>query len=168
MAKVGIIMGSKSDYPVMKEAENILKDFGIDYEIDIVSAHRTPEKMMEYSKNAHKNGISVIIAGAGGAAQARGDAAADGRDEKVPRDAEAREAGQGRRLQARGAHRRALGRRRADAGRVHQGGGGGAKARGRGDNPLGPQQSWCKTLGPQIHFLNFSLQCGSQVIKTAR
>ena len=60
MSKVGIIMGSKSDYPVMKEAENILKDFGIDYEIDIVSAHRTPEKMMEYSKNAHKNGISVI------------------------------------------------------------------------------------------------------------
>ena len=44
MSKVGIIMGSKSDYPVMKEAENIMKDFGIDYEIDIVSAHRTPEK----------------------------------------------------------------------------------------------------------------------------
>ena len=57
MSKVGIIMGSKSDDPVMREAENILKDFGIDYEIDIVSAHRTPEKMMEYSKNAHKNGI---------------------------------------------------------------------------------------------------------------
>ena len=72
MSKVGIIMGSKSDYPVMKEAENILKDFGIDYEIDIVSAHRTPEKMMEYSKNAHKNGISVIIAGAGGAAHLPG------------------------------------------------------------------------------------------------
>ena len=49
MSKVGIIMGSKSDYPIMKEAENILKDFKIDYEIDIVSAHRTPEKMMEYS-----------------------------------------------------------------------------------------------------------------------
>ena len=72
MSKVGIIMGSKSDYPIMKEAENILKDFEIDYEIDIVSAHRTPEKMMEYSKNAHKNGISVIIAGAGGAAHLPG------------------------------------------------------------------------------------------------
>ena len=72
MSKVGIIMGSKSDYPIMKEAENILKDFKIDYEIDIVSAHRTPEKMMEYSKNAHKNGISVIIAGAGGAAHLPG------------------------------------------------------------------------------------------------
>ncbi len=72
MSKVGIIMGSKSDYPIMKESENILKDFKIDYEIDIVSAHRTPEKMMEYSKNAHKNGISVIIAGAGGAAHLPG------------------------------------------------------------------------------------------------
>ena len=72
MSKVGIIMGSKSDYPVMKEAENILKYFGIDYEIDIVSAHRTPEKMMEYSKNAHKKGISVVIAGAGGAAHLPG------------------------------------------------------------------------------------------------
>ena len=72
MSKVGIIMGSKSDYPIMKEAENILKDFEIDYEIDIVSAHRTPEKMMEYSKNAHKNGISVIIAGAVGAAHLPG------------------------------------------------------------------------------------------------
>ena len=72
MSKVGIIMGSKSDYPVMKEAEKILNDFGIDYEIDIVSAHRTPDKMMDYSKNAHKNGISVIIAGAGGAAHLPG------------------------------------------------------------------------------------------------
>ena len=72
MLKVGIIMGSKSDYPVMKEAEKILNDFGIDYEIDIVSAHRTPDKMMDYSKNAHKNGISVIIAGAGGAAHLPG------------------------------------------------------------------------------------------------
>ena len=72
MSKVGIIMGSKSDYPVMKEAEKILNDFGIDYEIDIVSAHRTPDKMMDYSKNAHKNGISIIIAGAGGAAHLPG------------------------------------------------------------------------------------------------
>ena len=72
MAKVGIIMGSKSDYSVMKEAENILKEFNIDYEIEIVSAHRTPEKMMDYSKNAHKRGINVIIAGAGGAAHLPG------------------------------------------------------------------------------------------------
>ncbi|MAR62340.1 MAG: 5-(carboxyamino)imidazole ribonucleotide mutase [Flavobacteriaceae bacterium] len=72
MAKVGIIMGSKSDYPVMKEAEDILKEFNIEYEIEIVSAHRTPEKMMDYSKNAHKRGINVIIAGAGGAAHLPG------------------------------------------------------------------------------------------------
>ena len=72
MSKVGIIMGSKSDYPVMKEAEDIIKEFDIDYEIEIVSAHRTPDKMMDYSKNAHKNGISVIIAGAGGAAHLPG------------------------------------------------------------------------------------------------
>ena len=72
MPKVGIIMGSKSDYPIMKDAVDILEYFKIDYEIDIVSAHRTPEKMMEYSKNAHKNGISVIIAGAGGAAHLPG------------------------------------------------------------------------------------------------
>ena len=65
-------MGSKSDYPVMKEAENILKEFNIDYEIEIVSAHRTPEMMMDYSKNAHKRGINVIIAGAGGAAHLPG------------------------------------------------------------------------------------------------
>ena len=65
-------MGSKSDYPVMKDAVEILEFFEIDFEIDIVSAHRTPEKMMEYSKNAHKNGISVIIAGAGGAAHLPG------------------------------------------------------------------------------------------------
>ena len=72
MSKVGIIMGSKSDYPVMKDAVEILEFFEIDYEFDIVSAHRTPEKMMDYSKNAHKNGISVIIAGAGGAAHLPG------------------------------------------------------------------------------------------------
>ena len=72
MSKVGIIMGSKSDYPVMKEAEDILKEFDIDYEIEIVSAHRTPDRMMDYSKNAHKRGINVIIAGAGGAAHLPG------------------------------------------------------------------------------------------------
>ena len=65
MGKVGIIMGSKSDLSVMQEAIDILKDFGISYEADIVSAHRTPEKMMEYAKNAHEREISVIIAGAG-------------------------------------------------------------------------------------------------------
>jgi len=65
-------MGSKSDYPVMKEAEDILKEFKIDYELEIVSAHRTPEKMMDYSRNAHKRGINVIIAGAGGAAHLPG------------------------------------------------------------------------------------------------
>ena len=72
MAKVGIIMGSKSDYSVMKEAEDVLKEFNVDYEINIVSAHRTPEKMMDYSKNAHERGINVIIAGAGGAAHLPG------------------------------------------------------------------------------------------------
>lgn len=72
MAQVGIIMGSKSDLPIMQEAADILKELGVDYEIDIVSAHRTPEKMIEYAKNAHKRGIKVIIAGAGGAAHLPG------------------------------------------------------------------------------------------------
>ena len=72
MVKIGIIMGSKSDYPIMKEATEILDEFGISYETEIVSAHRTPEKMMDYSKNAHKRGIKVIIAGAGGAAHLPG------------------------------------------------------------------------------------------------
>ena len=65
-------MGSKSDYPIMKEATEILDEFGISYETEIVSAHRTPEKMMDYSINAHKRGIKVIIAGAGGAAHLPG------------------------------------------------------------------------------------------------
>ena len=64
MAKVGVIMGSKSDLPIMQEAIDILNEFGIENDVDIVSAHRTPEKMMEYGKNAHKNGYTVIIAGA--------------------------------------------------------------------------------------------------------
>ena len=72
MGKVGIIMGSKSDYPVMEGAVNVLKELGVDHEVNIVSAHRTPEKMMSYSKNAHSNGIGVIIAGAGGAAHLPG------------------------------------------------------------------------------------------------
>lgn len=69
---VGIIMGSKSDLPIMQEAANILKQLGVPYEINVVSAHRTPELMFEYAKNAHKNGIKVIIAGAGGAAHLPG------------------------------------------------------------------------------------------------
>jgi 5-(carboxyamino)imidazole ribonucleotide mutase len=72
MSKVGIIMGSKSDLPVMQDAIDILKAFKIDIEVDIVSAHRTPEKMFDYGKQAHTRGISVIIAGAGGAAHLPG------------------------------------------------------------------------------------------------
>jgi 5-(carboxyamino)imidazole ribonucleotide mutase len=70
--KVGIIMGSNSDLPVMQAAADILKQFGIPYEIDIVSAHRTPEKMFEYAKSAADRGLQVIIAGAGGAAHLPG------------------------------------------------------------------------------------------------
>ncbi len=70
--QVGIIMGSKSDFPVMKDAVDMLEEFGIEVEVDIVSAHRTPEKMMEYGKGAHARGIKVIIAGAGGAAHLPG------------------------------------------------------------------------------------------------
>ena len=65
-------MGSKSDLPIMQEAIDILVEFNIDYQADVVSAHRTPEKMMDYAKNAHLNGVSVIIAGAGGAAHLPG------------------------------------------------------------------------------------------------
>ena len=65
-------MGSDSDLPIMQEAIDILKSFDIQIEVDIVSAHRTPEKLFEYSKNAHKRGIKVIIAGAGGAAHLPG------------------------------------------------------------------------------------------------
>lgn len=72
MAKVGIIMGSKSDLPVMQDAADFLKQMGIAYEINIVSAHRTPELMFDYAKNAHLRGIEVIIAGAGGAAHLPG------------------------------------------------------------------------------------------------
>ena len=70
--KVAVVMGSKSDLPVMQDAIDVLKNFGITTVVDIVSAHRTPEKLMEFSKNAHKNGIQVIIAGAGGAAHLPG------------------------------------------------------------------------------------------------
>lgn len=72
MSKVAVIMGSISDMSVMQDAINILKEFGIETEVDIVSAHRTPEKLFDFSNNAHKRGISVIIAGAGGAAHLPG------------------------------------------------------------------------------------------------
>lgn len=70
--KIAIVMGSISDMPVMEEAINIVKEFKIAVEVDIVSAHRTPEKLFDFSKKAHQRGISVIIAGAGGAAHLPG------------------------------------------------------------------------------------------------
>jgi 5-(carboxyamino)imidazole ribonucleotide mutase len=72
MSKVAIVMGSISDMPIMQQAIDIVKGFDIEVEVDIVSAHRTPEKLVEFSKNAHLRGISVIIAGAGGAAHLPG------------------------------------------------------------------------------------------------
>ena len=71
-AVVGIIMGSDSDLPVMSAAAQICEEFGVAFELDIVSAHRTPEKLVEYSKSAEKRGLKVIIAGAGGAAHLPG------------------------------------------------------------------------------------------------
>lgn len=73
---VGIIMGSDSDLPVMKAAANILKDFDIAFELTIVSAHRTPLRMVEYAKTARERGLKVVIAGAGGAAHLPGMVAA--------------------------------------------------------------------------------------------
>jgi 5-(carboxyamino)imidazole ribonucleotide mutase len=70
--KVAVVMGSKSDLPIMQEAVDILAGFDIEVEVDIVSAHRTPEKLFDFSNNAHKRGIGVIIAGAGGAAHLPG------------------------------------------------------------------------------------------------
>ena len=70
--KVAIVMGSQSDKVVMQEAATILQYFDIPYQIDIVSAHRTPEKLFDFAKNAHHNGFNVIIAGAGGAAHLPG------------------------------------------------------------------------------------------------
>jgi len=75
-AKVGVIMGSQSDLPVMKGAIEILQKFNIPYKVEIVSAHRTPEKMIAYGKEAEKKGLKVIIAGAGGAAHLPGMVAA--------------------------------------------------------------------------------------------
>ena len=70
--KIGIIMGSQSDWPTMQEAANILDDLGINYEKKIVSAHRTPDRLWEYGKSAVDRGLQVIIAGAGGAAHLPG------------------------------------------------------------------------------------------------
>ena len=69
---VSIVMGSDSDLPVMNAAADILTELEIAFELDIVSAHRTPEKMVDYAKHAHERGIKVIIAGAGGAAHLPG------------------------------------------------------------------------------------------------
>ena len=69
---VSIVMGSDSDLPYMQQAIDILTSFQIDHEVDIVSAHRTPDKLMSFAKEAHQRGIKVIIAGAGGAAHLPG------------------------------------------------------------------------------------------------
>ncbi|MCF6207392.1 MAG: 5-(carboxyamino)imidazole ribonucleotide mutase [Sulfurovum sp.] len=70
--KVSIVMGSDSDLPIMQEAAKMLEVFGVGYELDVVSAHRTPQKLFTYAKEAHTRGIKVIIAGAGGAAHLPG------------------------------------------------------------------------------------------------
>ena len=75
-SKVAIIMGSDSDLPVMKEAAEILDEFEVEYELTVVSAHRTPERLYNYAENAEKNNFDVIIAGAGGAAHLPGMTAA--------------------------------------------------------------------------------------------
>jgi phosphoribosylaminoimidazole carboxylase PurE protein len=69
---VGIIMGSKSDWPTMKEAAEVLTQFGIEHEVEVISAHRTPDRMSGFAKSARKSGLKVIIAGAGGAAHLPG------------------------------------------------------------------------------------------------
>ena len=70
--QVGIIMGSKSDLPIMSEAALVLEELGVGYELTVVSAHRTPDRMMDYAKSAKERGLKVIIAGAGGAAHLPG------------------------------------------------------------------------------------------------
>ena len=72
MIQIAIIMGSSSDYPTMKAAKEILEELGIDSDVEVVSAHRTPEKMVDFAKNAVTKGYKVIIAGAGGAAHLPG------------------------------------------------------------------------------------------------
>ncbi len=70
--KVGVIMGSDSDWPTMKAAAEALAEFGVEYEVSVVSAHRTPDRMVEYARSAADRGLAVIIAGAGGAAHLPG------------------------------------------------------------------------------------------------
>lgn len=70
--KVGIIMGSQSDWATMVEAANVLSEFGVPFECEVVSAHRTPDKLFDYAKSAKARGLSIIIAGAGGAAHLPG------------------------------------------------------------------------------------------------
>jgi len=72
MPEVGIIMGSKSDLPIMQQAADVLDELGVDFEMTVVSAHRTPERMMDYANAASERGLKVIIAGAGGAAHLPG------------------------------------------------------------------------------------------------
>jgi len=71
-ARVGIVMGSDSDWPTMRAAADALEEFGVGYEADVVSAHRMPTEMIEYGASAHERGLSVLIAGAGGAAHLPG------------------------------------------------------------------------------------------------
>ena len=73
---VSIIMGSDSDLPVMQQAADILKNFGVVFEMTIVSAHRTPDRLYDFAKNAHLRGVKVVVAGAGGAAHLPGMVAA--------------------------------------------------------------------------------------------
>lgn len=73
--QVGVIMGSKSDWPTMERATALLDELGVAYEVEVVSAHRTPDKLFSYAKNAQARGLKVIIAGAGGAAHLPGMAA---------------------------------------------------------------------------------------------
>ncbi len=72
IVKIGILMGSDSDFPTMKETADILKKFDVPYEITVISAHRTPERAFEYAKSAEERGLCVIIAGASGAAHLAG------------------------------------------------------------------------------------------------
>lgn len=72
MAKIGIVMGSNSDWPVMQHAAQFLQQFGVEYEAKVVSAHRTPDLMFDYAKSAQERGLHAIIAGAGGAAHLPG------------------------------------------------------------------------------------------------
>lgn len=72
MVEVGIIMGSKSDLPIMNQAATVLEELGVKFEMTIVSAHRTPDRMFDYAKSAAEKGLKVIIAGAGGAAHLPG------------------------------------------------------------------------------------------------